>query len=358
MIALSGSTLFTLAATLAPAALLRLYSQDPAVIALGSRYLQVAGLSYIPIAITTIYSMVLRSTRQVKVPMAVSAAALGFKSVLTLGLIFGFAGLPQMGITGAAVATCWGRLLECGVLLLITYGKRLPAAARLSEMFVIDRELAGRFARTALPVVFGEILWSLGITIYSGVYTRIGTESVAAVNIATTIEGIAIVPFFALGNACAVILGNCIGAGENGIAARYPRQFLVLSIVGALGVGIGVFLISEPVLTLYRISADAQFDAQRVMAVVAGGLWLKAANTTMIVGILRSGGDTRFALFADTVPLWLIGVPLALIGAFVLHLPVYWVAVLVLADEATKFIFAGWRASCRAAGSTASCTQT
>ncbi len=150
-------------------------------------------------------------------------------------------------------------------------------------------------------------------------------------------------PREAIGNACAVILGNCIGAGENGTAARYARQFLVLSVVGALGVGIGVFLISEPVLTLYRISADAQFNAQRVMAVVAGGLWLKAANTTMIVGILRSGGDTRFALFADTVPLWLIGVPLAMIGAFVLQLPVYWVAVLVLADEATKFIFAVWR---------------
>jgi Na+-driven multidrug efflux pump len=62
-----------------------------------------------------------------------------------------------------------------------------------------------------------------------------------------------------------------------------------------------------------------------------------------IVGILRSGGDTRFALFADTAPLWFIGVPMALLGAFVLHLPVYFVVLMVMADEATKFVLSIWR---------------
>jgi Na+-driven multidrug efflux pump len=140
-----------------------------------------------------------------------------------------------------------------------------------------------------------------------------------------------------------VILGNCIGAGDNGTASRYARQFLILAVGGALFVGAIVLLTSGPVLTLYRISAEAHFYTSRVLAVVAGGLLLKSANTVMIVGILRSGGDTRFAMLADTFPLWLIGVPLALIGAFVFHLPVYWVAVLVFADEATKFSFALWR---------------
>jgi Na+-driven multidrug efflux pump len=90
-------------------------------------------------------------------------------------------------------------------------------------------------------------------------------------------------------------------------------------------------------------SADAQEYARRVLIVISAALWLKAANMVMIVGILRSGGDTRFALFADTAPLWTIGVPLALLGAFVLHLPVYWVVLVVMADEATKFMISLWR---------------
>jgi Na+-driven multidrug efflux pump len=269
--------------------------------------------------------------------------ALSLKTVLGYALIFGHLGLPAVGMLGAAIATCCARLLECAVMLTLTYRWQLPAAARPREMFVIDRALAGRFAATSFPVVVNEILWSLGITTYAAIYARISTESVAAVNIATTIESVALVPFMGLGNACAIILGNCIGAGETGNAALYARRFLQLAIVGALLVGTLIFASSGLMLDLYRISADTHQYAQRVLVIIALALWMKAANMVMIVGILRSGGDTRFSLIADVGPLWLIGVPLALVGAFIFHLPVYWVVVLVLADEGTKFVLAMWR---------------
>jgi Na+-driven multidrug efflux pump len=181
------------------------------------------------------------------------------------------------------------------------------------------------------------------MTTYAGIYARIGTESVAAVNIASTIEGVALVPFMGLGNACAIILGNRIGAGDTSTAAEYARRFLRLVITGGLALGVVIFAISGPVMAYYRISPQAQSDARGVLAVLAAVLWLKGANMLMIVGILRSGGDTRFALFADTAPLWFIGVPMALLGAFVLHLPVYWVVLMVMSDEVTKFILSLWR---------------
>ena len=73
-------------------------------------------------------------------------------------------------------------------------------------------------------------------------------------------------------------------------------------------------------------------------------LWLKAGNLVMIVGVMRSGGDTRFAFLADIGPMWLLGIPIALLSAFVLALPVYWVVFLVLVvDEGTKFFISLWR---------------
>jgi putative MATE family efflux protein len=344
LIGMSGSALFSLVAIFAPAAALGLYTEDPAVIAAGSRYLQVVGLCYVPIAITTLYAMILRSTRNVKLPMLVSIGALTFKTVLAYGLIFGHFGLPALGILGAAIATCIARLLECITMLLVVYLGRLPVAARLSEMFRIERAFLGRFAYTALPVVVNEMLWSFGVTIYSGVYAHIGTNSIAATNIASTIEQLALVPMMGLGNSCAIMLGNYLGGGgDTRHASTYAYRFLVLAIAGGVLAGLLVFAISGPVVGLYQISPEAQENARRVLVILSAALWMKAGNMVMIVGILRSGGDTRFALFADTFPLWFIGVPLALTGGFVLHLPVYCVVLLVLADESTKFMISLWR---------------
>jgi putative MATE family efflux protein len=343
LLGIAGGAVFTLAAIFAPAFILRLYTEDPAVILLGSSYLRLVSLSYIPLAITTMYGMVLRSTRQVRIPMVVSVAALSLKTVLAFCLIFGIAGLPALGIMGAAIATVIARALECAAILTWTYLARLPAAARLREILILKRSLLTEFARTAFPVILGEILWSFGITIYSAVYARIGTQSITAINITTTIESVAIVPFVGIATACAIMLGNYIGAGQTARAGEYARRFLRITIVGALFVGGLVFVAAGPIVSLYQISPGAQVDARNVLIVVAAGLWVKSSNLMMIVGILRSGGDTRFALFADTAPLWLIGVPMALLGAFVLGLPVYWVALMVLADEITKFCLCLWR---------------
>ena len=50
------------------------------------------------------------------------------------------------------------------------------------------------------------------------------------------------------------------------------------------------------------------------------------------------GGDTKFGFFMDLTGVWCIGVPLAFIGAFVLHLPVYWVMALVSLEEIYKLV--------------------
>jgi putative MATE family efflux protein len=338
VVALSGAVLFTAAAVFAPRTVMDFYTDDPAVIAVGARYLRIVGLCYIPTAITVLFGMTLRSARQVKVPMVVSIAAITFKTVLAYMLIFGLFGLPALGVIGAALATLIARFLEAGALLFVSYRHKLPVAARLSELLSFNRDFVRRFAYTTSPVVVGEILWALGITSYSAIYARISTDSVAAVNIASTIEGIAVVPFLGLANACAIILGNAIGGDKVERADDYARRFLALAIASGVVMGALVFVVSRFITGAYRVSPETQFYAQAVMTVMACVLWIKAANMMTIVGIMRSGGDTRYALAVDTMPLWFIGVPLALFGAFVLHLPVYGVVLMVAADEATKFV--------------------
>ena len=173
----------TVAALLAPTFLLHLYTNDPAVIELGSSYLRLAALSYIPTGISGMFGIILRTTGHVRTPMAVSIGALGLKTVLAYVLIFGLAGLPALGVNGAAISLVLARTLECIILLLLTYRHHLPAAARVRELLDINRNLLTQFMRTSLPVIVGEIIWSLGITVYAAIYAHIGTESIAAYNI-------------------------------------------------------------------------------------------------------------------------------------------------------------------------------
>lgn len=65
-------------------------------------------------------------------------------------------------------------------------------------------------------------------------------------------------------------------------------------------------------------------------------MWIRTVNLMLFIGILRSGGDTQFALKVELGSVWLIGVPIALIGGLVLHLSVYYVYALVLLEEIVK----------------------
>ena len=75
------------------------------------------------------------------------------------------------------------------------------------------------------------------------------------------------------------------------------------------------------------------------MTIAALAIWMRASNMVIIVGTLRSGGDTIYSLILDGFVIWLVGVPLAALGAFYFLLPIQWVYFLVLSEELTKFSF-------------------
>jgi Na+-driven multidrug efflux pump len=144
--------------------------------------------------------------------------------------------------------------------------------------------------------------------------------------------------FIGLGNACAVMIGNKIGAGEKEIAFEYGKRFLVIGVLVAVLGGAVIFSLREIVIGLYEISPAAENNLRALMAVFALSAWLKMLNFILFIGAMRAGGDTRYAMFTELFSVWGVGVPCALIGGFVLHLPVYGVYALVLLEEAVKAI--------------------
>ncbi len=337
-ITIPSAMLFTIAAVFFPDFVLRFYTNDQAVIELGSQYLRIVGVSYFFYAVSFSFSAILRSTEQVKLPMVVSAMALILNSVLNYALIFGNFGLPEMGVRGAAVGTFISRGMEFVVLLFFTYRLKTPAAARLREMVNFDFSFFKRTLQTSMPAAVNEMLWALGTTTYNSVYAHISTQSIAAVNIEYTIEGMAFVIFMAMANGAAIMIGNQIGAGYESVAREYADRFLKLGMIGALITGAVLIVVRNPILLLYNITPIASRYASNILLIFSLLMWIKVSNLMLFIGVLRSGGDTRYALLVEAGAVWLIGVPMALLGGFVLHLPVHWVYLMVYAEEMVKLV--------------------
>jgi putative MATE family efflux protein len=336
-LALAAALIFLSISQFVPETFLRIYSTDSAVIALGIDYMRIFSWSFLLYSITSSYAMVLRSTGDVKTPTFIGASALVLNTFLSYALIFGKFGLPELSINGAAVAAVISRVLECTTLLIVIYARKSPVAASLREMADINTAFVGRVLKPILPVILNELLWSLGITTYFIVYGRMGTASLATMNIISSIEQVAFVIFIGISNATSVLVGNRIGAGQEEQAYLYAGRSLGLGVAGGILMGVLLQLVKAPVLSLFNVSPEVIRNAGYVINVLSIFLWMRVNNMTIVVAILRAGGDTKFSLFVDGVIIWIVGVPLTAFAAFVLHLPVHWVAVFVMSEEVTKW---------------------
>ena len=338
MLAISASLIFFALAQLLPHQILSIYSKDTTVIELGANYIRTFSWTFLFFGVTFSYALVMRSTGNVKLPTTVSVIALSISTILSYSLIFGKLGLPELGIQGAAVAAVIARAFECITLVTLTYLTKSPVAASLHELTDFDKAFIGKVIRPMMPVILNELFWSLGITTYNIIYGRMGTASFAAMNIVSTIEQVAFVLFIGISNATSVLVGNRIGADKEDEAFVFAGRSIGLGIVGGIIIGLLLQLVKGPILTLYNVSPEVIQNAGYIINVVTFFLWVRVNNMTIVVGILRAGGDTRFSLFLDGIIIWLVGVPMAFLAANVLHLPVYYVYLFAMSEEATKWI--------------------
>ncbi len=343
LIATSASLIFLFLSQFFPESILRIYTEDEAVIELGTDYIRTFSWTFLFFAITFSFAMVMRSTGNVKIPTYISVGALLISTFLSYSLIFGKFGLPEMGIRGAAIAAVIARGLECFTLLFTIYYTKSPVAGSLRELLDFDLNFVSKVIRPMLPVIINELFWSLGITTYNIIYGRMGTESIAAINIVGSIEQVAFVLFIATGNATSVNVGNRIGEGKENEAFLYAGRSLGLGAVGGILTGILLQILKYPILSLYNVSPEVLQNAGYIINVVSLFIFIRVNNMIIVVGILRAGGDTKFSMFLDGFIIWIVGVPLAALGAFVFHLPVYFVYLCAMSEELTKWILGLYR---------------
>ncbi|MDO5434743.1 MAG: MATE family efflux transporter [Clostridia bacterium] len=320
------------ACLLIPEWLMKIYTSDPELISAGAEYLRVWSLLIIPWSVATIYLSSLRATGRVTVCTWVETMALLLNVVLNALFLF----VLKMGVVGAALATVIARAIELIVCASIS-ARSKTVKLRLRPVTEHHRLLEKDFARMCVPAIGNDLAWGIAFSLYSAILGHLSSDAVAANAIVNVIRNFGCVFCYGLGSAAGIILGQILGAGEREEAIRMSRILLRLSVIaGAIG-GL-IIMAAIPVIVPLANLTDQAREYLRVM------LWINvfyimgtAVNSTLIAGVFRAGGDTRFGFRCDAIDMWGWALPLGFIAAFVLKLPVMTVYILLCTDEFVKW---------------------
>lgn len=327
---------YLFAARLAPGTVMSIFTDSSEAISIGIRYLSIVCFCYPLFALTSLMSSFLRSTKQVRIPVIASSVSIVTNISLNYCLIFGKFGFPELGVEGAAIATVIARLAECTILAYFCFIRGTVLPGKISDFFGWTKAFLSNFASHSLPVIFNEMVWGLGTTLYFVAYGRLGDDAVAAITVSNTITDILTTTGNGLSSATCVLLGNELGAGHLEKADDYSEKLLVTGFTAGCILAVLMFLLRYPVLSLFSVTDEVRRLAASCIAVFTSILPCIFMNLIIIVGVLRAGGDTRMCFIIDTAGVWLWAVPMAFLGCLVWKLPIYAVYALVLTEEIIK----------------------
>lgn len=330
------SALVALAAFTMPQRMLLLFTSDQELIAIGSSYIRIMGITYLCWGVTEIYLAILRSIGRVTISMTLNMLAFGLNILLNAMFIFGLFGAPKLGVTGVAIATASSRLIQlvaCVIVSLLSKDVKLNPA----YMFIRSKTLLNDFVHLSLPALGNDLSWSVAFSMYSVILGHLGTEAVAANSLVTVVRNVGSVFCFAIASAGTILLGRVMGQGELEKSKSYASRMLKMTVVaGAVG-GVIVLAVTPFVLRFASLNDTAMHYLKYMLLINSYYIMGSAVNTALIAGVFRAGGDTKFGLICDTIDMWVYAVPLGFFAAFVLKLPVLWVYFLLCTDEFVKW---------------------
>jgi len=327
-----------------PTSIIRLFNMNETpnqnVITLGTQYLLIASFSFVTSTTSFAISMLARSVQKVFIISIIQSSGVLINTVLNFILIHGKLGLPAMGVEGAALATLISSSFTMTVsILYLVFTKERALKIQLNQLFKITKEFTEKIFKTVIPVVFNETFWGLAMTMYLIAYGFIGDKEVGSIYLSNQINSLFWVATIAVANAAAAMLGKKLGENDLETAKDWELRFRKLGMVAGVLLGICLFFTAPFIVSLFtNLSTEVTSTVTTILRIYSIYAPIKFLNAIFVVGTLRAGGDTRYALVADLGALWIYGVPLAFVLSIFTSLPLYTIIIFVNVEEIIKFI--------------------
>lgn len=334
------SLVYSMIAFFGAEAFLQLFSKDPEIIKQGSNYLHIVAISFIFNALSLAFTYSLRAMGFNKVVLAIAILVTSCNTILNYFLIYGHSFFPKLEVKGAAIATTFARFLEICCFIYLFCQTKYHLRNHFSSYFWLSKKVIKSIISVSIPIVFNEFLWALGTTILFVAYAKLGVAAGVAANISDVLISVSLIIFMGASTTANVLIAQTIGAGNQHKASWLSDQIMQISLLLSLLTAVICFFSIKPLLSFYNLDSYTYQVTTKVLIVISIAIFFKMINWTIIIGILRAGGDTKWAFLIDVSPLFIYAIPIAFFASVYLKLDIYMVVLLANIEEIIKIVIA------------------
>lgn len=329
------SVIFFAAALFFPQQLMRIYTNDAALIRIGASYLRVVSFSYLFGGVTQCYYLMMKIEGNAAKSTVISVVTLIADMTIDFFLIYGIAGVPALGANGSAYSTVAVEAIALIWCVVQSYrledihpdrqGMKWFSAVVVKDMF-----------RIAFPMLASSLAWGLGFSMHSLIMGHLGTDATAAASIASVAQELITCVCKGISSGAGIIIGKLLGKSMFDRAKEYGKKFCHISFwVG--GIHMALLCVLSPIVTHFFVLSDnAKHCLTAMLVFSAFFVFAYSINTIIVCGIFPAGGDAKYDALSVFFATWCFSLPLALLGTFVFHWPVMAIYIFMMADEIVK----------------------
>ena len=317
----------------APYSLARIFTEDSAVAKTAASYIGIVSFIYPLSGIATILAVQIRCKDYSEYPLYVSAAASVVNTVLNFVLIFGFIGMPALGVKGAAIASLSSQVVNLA-LMVFFYVKTCSFKFDLR----MNKEEMWQYIVMLVPIVLNEFLWTVGQNVNTYIYGHMGTNELAGMSLTGPIQGLLIGALSGLAQAAGILIGKRLGEKEYDKAYSESQRLCLYGFAGAVILSTLLVILRSLYIGLFKVDLDLRKIGGQLLLAFAILAPVKVMNMILGGGIIRSGGRTKYIMIIDMLGTWLVGVPLGLYAGLVLKLPIVWTYFILSQEELFRLV--------------------
>lgn len=302
--------------------IIRVMGATSEVTAIGGSFLRVVSTFSIAMGVMIIGGGTLRGSGDTRTPMIITAIINAINIALDYSLIFGNFGFPRLGTVGAAVATTVARGIGAVLILYVLFKRGSVLKLPVRSGWGFHRDAINRILNIGWPAAAEQIVFQLGFLTFSVLALLLGTNDLAAQQIAFNVANISILPAFAFGVAALTLVGQSLGARDPQRAEASAIQALKSGMVWMCIMGVGFFFGRHFLVGLYTNDPDVMRLGEMCLIFIAVAQPLQSVSI-VLSWALRGAGDTRVTLLFTFIGIWIVRVGIGYLMGIVLGLGLF-----------------------------------
>ena len=329
---------FVFTTSVFPNELLRLFSKDEAIISEGVCYLSIIKYTYIFFCFSVILLATLRTVEVVKIAFYLSLMSLAINCSINYVLIYGKFGFPQMGITGAAIGTLVSRIAEFSVIVLYITLKEKKLSLKIKDFLYINKPLLIKYAKKSAPIIISSALWGVNTALQTAIMGNMSSSAIAANSVASNLFMLVKTAAIGTASTVSVMMGKAIGEGDSNKIKSYAKTFQIMFIGLGIICSTVLFVIIDPVLSLYKLSEQSHYLAHAFLMILVVIMMFMSYQMPTNIGIIRGSGDVKYMMILDSVCIYGLVLPLSFFMAFVVKASPIIVVICLNLDQIIKCV--------------------